>query len=92
MSEGFDNYGLRIKLVADYQYDDGRRVGQFNQTTLDPGTDDILKMVIALIDGCYEWGVSRKDLIDSLKESLDAIYQEHVGPVYFAPETEAEYD
>lgn len=82
MAEGFDNYGLRVQIIADYRHDEGRSSGQFDQTILDPGSDDILKMVIALIEGCYSWGISRKDVIDSLKMSLDDIYAEHVSPLY----------
>lgn len=82
MSEMFDNYGLRVKIIADYQYDDGRRVGQFKQVIADPDLNDVLESVLAMVEGCYSWGISRPELIDKVKASLDEIGKEYKTPAY----------
>lgn len=75
--EEFDNYGLRITLIADYQYEEGRKVGQFKQVLSDPGLDDVLEAVLAMVEGCFTWGISRTDLIEIFKKNLDEIGEEY---------------
>ena len=91
MSELFDNYGLRVEISADYRYEDGRKIGQFNQQIFEPSLEDLLDAVLQLVEGCWGRGISRPELIEKIKDELDEIGKEYKTPA-FKPLTEGEYD
>ena len=70
--EGLDNHGLRVTINADYHYDQ-HISGNFSETIMEPSTDDLAGMFVRLIEGVYGWGVSRAEIIDKLKQSLDDV-------------------
>ena len=60
--EGFDNYGLRVVITADYEYENKAIRSQHVTVASDPSVENLAEMMIGLIESCYGWEASREEI------------------------------
>ena len=71
--EGFDNYGLRITITADYEYETKGIRSQHVTVASDPGIENLAEMMVGLVESCYGWETTREDIKIRLAKALMAL-------------------
>ena len=71
--EGFDNYGLRITITADYEYTDKAIRNQYVSVASDPGIETLAELMVGVVESCYGWETSREDIKIRLAKALMAL-------------------